>query len=71
MKIATADKDAHVGDPAFYDVPIDRLTSKPYAREAAERIKAGEKHHVPRLGQPESKHTTHVAVVDAKGTPSP
>ena len=67
MKIATADKDAHVGDPAYYDVPIDRLTSKPYAHEAAERIKAGEKHHVPRLGQPESKHTTHVAVVDAEG----
>ncbi len=32
MKIATADKDAHVGDPRFVDVPVQRLTSKDYAR---------------------------------------
>ena len=32
MKRATADKDAHVGDPAFVDVPVSRLTSKDYAR---------------------------------------
>ena len=28
MKIATADKDAHVGDPRFTDVPLERLTDK-------------------------------------------
>lgn len=67
MKVATADKDAHVGDPAFYDVPIDRLTSKAHAAEAAARIKAGEKHHVDRIGMEESKQTTHVAVIDANG----
>lgn len=67
MKIATADKDGHVGDPAFYDVPIDRLTSKAYAAEAAARIRAGEKHHVERIGMEESKQTTHVAVIDAQG----
>ncbi|MEC9347367.1 MAG: gamma-glutamyltransferase [Pseudomonadota bacterium] len=67
MKVATADKDAHVGDPAFYDVPVERLTSKAHAKAAAQRIKAGEKHHVPRLGMPESKQTTHVAVIDAEG----
>lgn len=67
MKVATADKDAHVGDPAFYDVPIDRLTSKAHAAEAAARIKAGEKHHVDRIGMEESKQTTHVAVIDAEG----
>ena len=43
MKIATVDKDNHVGDPRFVDVPLDRLTSKPYAAEMAERIKRGEK----------------------------
>ncbi|MEM7404599.1 MAG: gamma-glutamyltransferase [Pseudomonadota bacterium] len=67
MKIATADKDAHVGDPAFLEVPIDRLTSKDYAAAAAERIRAGEKHHVSRIGMPEPKDTTHVAVVDSDG----
>lgn len=67
MKIATADKDGHVGDPAFYDVPIERLTSKAHAAEAAARIRAGEKHHVERIGMEESKQTTHVAVIDAQG----
>lgn len=67
MKVATADKDAHVGDPAFYDVPYDRLTSKDYAAEAAKRIRAGEKHHVERIGMEESKQTTHVAVIDGDG----
>lgn len=70
MKAATADKDAHVGDPAFFDVPMDRLTSKDYAAEIAARIRDGEKFHVPRLGMdgaPESKQTTHVAVIDDQG----
>ncbi|NKC15623.1 MAG: gamma-glutamyltransferase [Gammaproteobacteria bacterium] len=67
MKIATADKDAHVGDPAFHDVPIGQLTDKAYAHRAAERIKAGEQHHVERIGMGEPPHTTHVAVVDKWG----
>ncbi len=67
MKTATADKDNHVGDPDFYAVPVDRLTSKEHAAEAAARIRAGEKHHVERIGMEESKQTTHVAVIDAEG----
>lgn len=67
MKAATADKDNHVGDPAFFDVPMERLTSKAHAAEAAARIRAGEKHHVERIGMEESKQTTHVAVIDAEG----
>lgn len=67
MKVATADKDAHVGDPAFFDVPVERLTGKAYAAEVAQRIRAGEKHHVPRIGMGESPHTTQVAVIDRDG----
>ncbi|WP_416900059.1 MAG: gamma-glutamyltransferase [Minwuia sp.] len=67
MKIATSDKDNHVGDPDFYDVPMDWLTSKDHAAEAAKRIENGEKHHVERIGMEESKQTTHVAVIDADG----
>ncbi len=67
MKQATIDKDTHVGDPAFVDVPMDMLTSKDYAAKAAARIRAGEKAVVTRLGQGEPKDTTHVAVVDAQG----
>ena len=36
MKIATADKDAQVGDPRFVDVPVHHLTSKDYARQMAD-----------------------------------
>jgi gamma-glutamyltranspeptidase/glutathione hydrolase len=69
MKIATVDKDAHVGDPDFVDIPLERLTSKDYAAEMAARIKSGEKTPVPRFnpGGAESKDTTHVSTADNQG----
>lgn len=69
MKIATVDKDAKVGDPRFYDVPMAELTSKAYAAQMADRIRRGEKTRVPRFnaGGAESKHTTHLCVTDAQG----
>jgi gamma-glutamyltranspeptidase/glutathione hydrolase len=68
MKAATSDKDRFVGDPAFYDVPVERLTSKAHASDIAARIKAGERISVERLDlPPEPKDTTHVAVVDRHG----
>jgi len=68
MKIATVDKDRHVGDPRYVDVPLSRLLSKDYAREQAERIKAGEITHVPRLQKGEDqKETTHLCTVDTSG----
>lgn len=68
MKIATVDKDLHVGDPNFVNVPLDDLTSKSYAKSQAEAIQQGEKKHVPRMqaGQ-ESKDTTHVCTADEFG----
>ncbi len=69
MKIATVDKDQSVGDPNFVDIPMDRLTSKAYAAEMAERIRSGVKTSVPRLnsGAKESKDTTHISVADEHG----
>jgi gamma-glutamyltranspeptidase/glutathione hydrolase len=69
MKIATADKDAHVGDPRFVDVPVERLTSKAYAQQTAERIRRREKTPVPRFntGAAESQHTTQLCLADAAG----
>ncbi len=69
MKMATVDKDRHVGDPNFMEIPVCRLTSKAYAVDMAGKIKAGEKAHVPRFneGAEESKDTTHISVVDAQG----
>ncbi len=68
MKIATVDKDLHVGDPNFVDIPMDRLTSKDYAGEQANNIKRGEIKHVPRVQASEqSKDTTHVCTTDDTG----
>ena len=68
MKAATSDKDNFVGDPAFFDVPLERLTSRQHAATIAGRIRAGERMSVERLElPPEPKDTTHVAVVDKDG----
>lgn len=39
MKLAFADRDVYYGDPAFGDVPIDRLLSESYNKERRERIR--------------------------------
>ena len=69
MKIATVDKDDRVSDPRFFDTPLEELGSTEYGARLAERIRRGEKTHVPRLnaGGRESKDTTHVCVVDGEG----
>ncbi len=67
MKAATADKETHVGDPAFVEVPLDWLTSKATAVDYAGRIDRGEKIAVDRFNVQEPSDTTHVAVVDAQG----
>lgn len=68
MKRATIDKDRHVGDPDFVDVPLGDLLSKDYAARLAADIEAGVVAEVPRFnaGLP-SKDTTHVSVVDKAG----
>jgi len=68
MKRATADKDAHIGDPAFVDVPVARLLSKEKAAAAAQAIRAGIKADVARVagGYP-SSDTTQLCVVDGDG----
>ena len=70
MKHATVDKDQHVGDPRFVDVPLDRLTAKAYAAALADAIRARRKADVPRfnLGGSPTRDTTHVSVIDAEGS---
>ncbi|MDP6705133.1 MAG: gamma-glutamyltransferase [Alphaproteobacteria bacterium] len=69
MKRGTVDKDAHVGDPAFFDVPVAKLTDKAFAAEAASAIRRGDKTVVPRFagGAAESVNTTHISVIDRQG----
>jgi gamma-glutamyltranspeptidase / glutathione hydrolase len=68
MKIATVEKDTRMGDPAFVDIPTGELVSDAYADRMAERIRRGEKTHVPRLnGGADPKETTHICVADDAG----
>lgn len=68
MKRATIDKDAFVGDPAYVDVPIPRLTDKDYAAAQAAEIRSGIKANVPRMqSPPEPRDTTHISVADIDG----
>jgi gamma-glutamyltranspeptidase / glutathione hydrolase len=66
MKIAGRDKDNHIGDPRFVEAPLDRLLSKEYAAECAERIRRGERTSLPRVGG-EPKGTTTISCVDSSG----
>jgi len=66
MKRATIDKDTFVGDPAFVDVPLDRLLSDEHGSTHAQSIMDGERATVERVAY-EPKDTTHVCVVDRDG----
>lgn len=68
MMRATIDKDSYIGDPAFIDVPLEKLVSKQYAQALAQEIQRGVKADVPRLnaGLP-SRDTTQLCVVDGDG----
>jgi gamma-glutamyltranspeptidase/glutathione hydrolase len=66
MKRMTIDKDAHMGDPTYVDVPFEKLLSKEYAGAHAASIKAGERVDVSRLDRSQ-RDTTHISVIDKHG----
>jgi gamma-glutamyltranspeptidase/glutathione hydrolase len=69
MKIAFADRDAATGDPAFINVPVERLIDKAYATERRAQIDMMKAQAwspgVSATG--EGAHTTHMTVVDRHG----
>lgn len=72
MKLAYADRSKHLGDPGFYPVPVDWLTSKEYGRELAAQIvpaKARPSDEIAPGIEPiyESEDTTHFSVTDSEG----
>jgi gamma-glutamyltranspeptidase/glutathione hydrolase len=67
MKRMTIDKDQHMGDPAYVDVPVERLISKEHAAAQAQSIARGERADVKRLERSSSRETTHISVVDSQG----
>lgn len=66
LKRAGLDKDRHVGDPDFVEVPVGLLLSDAHAAEHAARIKAGERASLARAGA-EPKGTTTISCVDQDG----
>lgn len=70
LKWVTVDKDNHIGDPEFIDVPVDRLLSAVHAAKIASYIRDGKKVDVLRInaaGAAEPADTTQVCVIDASG----
>ena len=66
MKAAFADRNPHLGDPEFVDVPVDWMVSKARAAEWRAEIDADEPIHV-EFTPSEPPDTTHVSVVDGEG----
>jgi gamma-glutamyltranspeptidase/glutathione hydrolase len=74
MRRAYLDRARHLGDPDFVDVPVNRLTSKHYARTVASTISADKASSSVELGRDivtvpadESNETTHFSVLDRNG----
>ncbi|MBT8220627.1 MAG: gamma-glutamyltransferase [Bacteroidia bacterium] len=69
MKYAYADRSEHLGDPNFYDVPVEWITSKTYGKELSEKIStesatASEDISPGKPNDNESDETTHFSVID-------
>jgi gamma-glutamyltranspeptidase/glutathione hydrolase len=60
MGWAVADRERHVADPRFVDIPTGALADKDYAAKAREAVAAGARAH-------DRSDTTHVCVVDDAG----
>ena len=60
MAWAVADRDLHVADPRFVDIPTGALADKEYAAKAREAVAAGASAH-------DRSDTTHLCVVDDAG----
>lgn len=66
-KLAYADRDRYVADPAFADVPVDRLLSKEYARELRQRIEARAASGSGAPARDDAGDTVFLCVVDGDG----
>ena len=72
MKHAYADRSKYLGDPDFYDVPINKLTSPLYAKTIFNKIKLGTSLNSSKIlpgmyMDDESHETTHFSVADKYG----
>jgi gamma-glutamyltranspeptidase/glutathione hydrolase len=66
-KLAMADRDAHISDPEFLEIPIDRLLDKAYAAELAGRIDPARASRPRAATSPRGGGTIYLAAVDSAG----
>mgnify|MGYP005726247727 FL=1 len=72
MKYAYSDRSKYLGDPDFYDVPVEKITSKKYGKRIFNDIEIGQSKPVGEVKpgmylETESHETTHFSVADAGG----
>ena len=72
MKYAYSDRSKYLGDPDFYDVPVEKITSKKYGKRIFNDIEVGQSKPVGEVKpgmhlETESHETTHFSVADADG----
>ncbi len=71
MRRAYRDRAEFLGDPDFVKVPLERLTSKRYARQLRATIVPSRatpsRDLKPAVPPPEGNHTTHFSILDAQG----
>ena len=68
MGFAYADRSVFLGDPDYFNVPVDELVSKDYAKRIAEKIKNKETIQIePGMLIKESDETTHFSIIDKWG----
>ncbi|MBA2382589.1 MAG: gamma-glutamyltransferase [Chloroflexi bacterium] len=66
-KLAIADRDRWLTDPAFLDIPVERLTSSEYARDLAAGIDLERASRPAASTNPRGGGTIYLATVDADG----
>lgn len=66
-KLAMADRDAYLTDPAFREIPTERLIDPAYAATLAARIDARRAARPPAATNPSGGGTVYLAAVDAEG----
>ena len=72
MKYAYSDRSKYLGDPDFYDVPVEKITSKQYGKRIFNDIEIGQSKPVGEVKpgmylETESHETTHFSVADTDG----
>ena len=67
-KLAMADRDYHLTDPEFADIPTEHLMSKAWAAELAARIDPSRAARPPEATSPRGGGTIYLATVDADGS---